>query len=259
MNDEKSKTFIDENGEKWKTVKEIPCPRNLESRKQTFKICFEVEYELELTESQKPHQHIIREKEVSENINLLDKYLYGDIEDFGGEDCVRMRAITLPKINIKQKKSANILENSFPNNYSAEDKDFCLLNHFILRKEIKYLEKHLANELEYVFLKLWNESKDNFVKNSQKTIDRYLKKENKRLRERIKSVRFVDPEEMLKFTNEISKIVHKLHQKKLKINRANISKNYRSGSNSYQTLRRKLEDLNLTFDELLEIVNTKNQ
>jgi exonuclease VII small subunit len=106
---------------------------------------------------------------------------------------------------------------------------------------------------------LWNESKDNFVKNSQKTIDRYLKKENKRLRERIKSVRFVDPEEMLKFTNEISKIVHKLHQKKLKINRANISKNYRSGSNSYQTLRRKLEDLNLTFDELLEIVNTKNQ
>ena len=39
--------------ESWKTLKEIPCPRKLAPQKQTFKICFEVEYELELTERRK--------------------------------------------------------------------------------------------------------------------------------------------------------------------------------------------------------------
>lgn len=63
--------FTDEKGNRWKTIREIPCPRNLKPRTQTFKICFEVEYELELVERQIPHTHIVREKENSESKSPL--------------------------------------------------------------------------------------------------------------------------------------------------------------------------------------------
>ncbi len=72
MKNKSNEVSTHENGERWK-LEEIPCPRNLEPRKQTFKICFEVEYELELTEAQKPHTHIVKEKENSKFTTTMDR------------------------------------------------------------------------------------------------------------------------------------------------------------------------------------------
>lgn len=246
--------FTDEKGNEWKTIKEIPCPRNLKPRTQTFKICFEVEYELELKESQIPHTHIVRERENSESKSLLEKHLTGAKKDFGMRDCLRMEATSKPNIKVKQTSSVKTLDNSFPENYEFQDKEFCRINSWIFQDEIEYLEKNLSNELKDIFLKLWNESKKESNNNRKKAIKSLLSREAKNLRKRLKThPKRPTKDEYKEFIKKCCDKIKTLKRNRQPITRKSLAnKLHDEKLNSSETLfRRQLKKFSIGFKELL--------
>jgi len=254
MKKEINEIFIDEKGVRWKTIKEIPCPRKLKPRTQTFKISFAIEYELELTEEQIPHSHIIREKENCENKRPIDLYLFGGRKDFGQRNCLRMQAITKPNINVNQTALVKKIENTFSENYSFQDKEFCRINSWVFQNEIEYLEKNLPNQLEDIFLKLWKEQKEEYSSNREKAISSLLKREAKNLRKRLKTKpKTPGKDEYKKFIKNCCDKIKILKRNHQKINRKNIaSKLHSINLNSSQKLfSRDLQKFSLNFEDLL--------
>lgn len=168
MEDKNDEIFVDEKGVRWKFISEKPCERKLKPRKLSFKIRFKVEFEMELTESQKPHKHIIREKEKTKYTDTLSKVLYGDFKDFGYSDCFQLEAISKSNVNVVQNKIIEDLFKDFPINYSFTDKEvFRNWEHYFIH-QVEYLKKHLSKALKKVPNQLLKRF-DNNLKNSSKS------------------------------------------------------------------------------------------
>ena len=101
-----------------------------------------------------------------------------------------------------------------------------------------------------------------FSRRREDKIFKFRDREAKSVRKRIRKMKHIDPKKKQEFIERIRKIAHTLqNEENMPLSKTNLAEKYAEeygeSGNTLQKLRRNLKNNGLTFEELLDEVNTK--
>lgn len=159
MNKSSDQFVKDENDESWKILERQSCPKEFAPRKHSFKVCFEVEFEVDLTLLQPTHLHVIAQRAGANPSLTIDGILAGDVRDFGSAACMERKIVTEFNTNLVRKGSVKD-SNHTSTKRTAFDPFSYEIAEMLFRERIEYLDKHLPTRI----MKLLSEISNRFDK-----------------------------------------------------------------------------------------------